>query len=372
MHIGFDAKRAFKNFTGLGNYSRATIAALAEFYPENDYFLYTPRYREHSLLSFANRENMKICSPEGWTKNFSSLWRSYGVNSSIARDKIQLYHGLVGELPIGLRSNVRSVVTIHDLIFLRYPEYYKFIDRKIYTRKYKSACCRADLIVAISEQTKRDVIDFYGIDEKKIRLVYQGCDSQFYASVTQSEKQQVCELYHLPQKYVLYVGTIEPRKNLLSLVKALPLLPDDVHLVAIGKPTNYFAKVQETIAKYKLENRVRFLHSAAFKHLPAIYQQAQAFCLPSQFEGFGIPVLEALNSQTPVVTSNVSCLPEAGGPNSLYVNPEDEKEIAAALNRILSDEELRKQMIAGGLEYAKLFREKTIAQNMWSVYKELL
>jgi glycosyltransferase involved in cell wall biosynthesis len=372
FRIGFDAKRAFRNFTGLGNYSRATIAILADFYPDNHYFLYTPFYKKHPLLSFANRPNITVRGPEGFLKRLPSAWRSLGVADDIRFDKIQLFHGLTGELPFVINARTRTVVTIHDLIFLRYPEYYKPFDRWIYTRKYQAACDHADLVIVISEQTKQDVMEFFGTDEKKIRLVYQGCDAQFYRTATDIEKQNVRALYRLPQTYVLYVGTIESRKNLVTAVKALSLLPDDVHLVAVGRDMSYLAKVKEEITARQLTHRVLFLHTVAFNHLPAIYQQAQVFCLPSLFEGFGIPILEALNSKVPVVTSNVSSLPEAGGYGQLYVSPTDEHEIADAIGRVLTDEALRQSVVAAGTEHASRFREESIAKNIWHVYKELI
>jgi glycosyltransferase involved in cell wall biosynthesis len=372
MLIGFDAKRAFRNFTGLGNYSRAVISILSDFYPDNHYFLYTPFYKKHPLLSFANRPNLIVRGPEGFLKRLPAAWRSVGVASDISFDKVQLFHGLTGELPVAMNTKVRTVVTIHDLIFLRYPEYYKPFDRWIYARKYKSACERADLVIAISEQTKRDVIDFFGIDERKIRLVYQGCDAQFYRTASEREKQIVQALYHLPEKYILYVGTIESRKNLATLVKALATLPEYVHLVVVGKETAYAAKVKEEIAALKLTHRVLFLNAVAFVHLPVIYQQAQVFCLPSLFEGFGIPVLEAINSKVPVVTSDISSLPEAGGPGQLYVDPTSETEIATAIRRILDNPGLREQVVAAGLEHAQLFKEESIAKNLWNTYKELI
>jgi glycosyltransferase involved in cell wall biosynthesis len=371
MQIGFDAKRAFKNFTGLGNYSRAVISILSDFYPDNKYFLYTPFYKKHPLLSFSNRPNVTVRRPEGFLKRLPSAWRSLGMASDVRFEKIELFHGLTGELPIGLHPKIRTVVTVHDLIFLRYPTYYKAIDQWLYARKHKLACERADLVIAISEQTKQDIMEFFGIDEKKIRLVYQGCDAQFYRQATDVEKQNVRALYRLPEKYVLYVGTVEQRKNLSTLVKAMSLLPEEVHLIVVGRETTYAKHIREEIAGRKLEQRIHFLDQVAFNHLPAIYQQAQVFCLPSLFEGFGIPVLEALNSGVPVVASNISSLPEAGGSGQLYVSPTDEAEIAHAIQRVLDDETLRRRMIAAGTEHAALFREDSIAKNIWSVYKEI-
>jgi glycosyltransferase involved in cell wall biosynthesis len=372
MQIGFDAKRAFRNFTGLGNYSRAVISILSDFYPDNHYFLYTPFYKKHPLLSFASRPNITVRGPEGLLKRLPAAWRSLGMAGDIRFEKVELFHGLTGELPIGLSKKVRTVVTVHDLIFLRYPDYYKPFDQWIYARKHKLACGRADLVIAISEQTKRDIIEFFGVDEKKIRLVYQGCHAQFYRERSAVEKQNIRALYRLPEKYVLYVGTIEMRKNLTMLVKALSLLPEEVHLVVVGQETAYAEKVKEEIAARKLGHRIVFINEVAFNHLPGIYQQAQVFCLPSLFEGFGIPVLEALNSKVPVIASNIASLPEAGGSGQLYVSPVDEQEIAHAIQRVLDDAPLRNKMIAAGLEHAAHFREENIAHNIWSVYKELM
>lgn len=372
MRIGFDAKRAFRNFTGLGNYSRSAIAALADYYPDNQYYLYTTPYKPHPLLSFADKPNINICRPEGWLKPWPSVWRYYGLGANLLSDRIDLFHGLAAELPAGLPAKTRSVVTIHDLIFLRYPEYYKFIDRKIYTRKYRSACQRADLVIAISEQSKQDIIHFFGIDEQKIRVVYQACDPQFYKQLSDEEKSKIKERYRLPDNYVLYVGTIEQRKNLLTLVKALSLLPEKLKLVVIGKPTSYFNTVQEYIKQQGLEGRIGFQHQAAFADLPAIYQQAKVICNPSLFEGFGIPSLEALNSRVPLVSSNCSSLPEAGGPGSLYVDPLDHEAMAEALRKAAEDEALRRQMIDEGVRHAAGFREERVVENLWKVYQELM
>jgi glycosyltransferase involved in cell wall biosynthesis len=371
MRIGFDAKRAFRNFTGLGNYSRSTISILSEYYPDNQYFLYTTFYKKHPLLTFANRPNISVRGPEGMLKRLPAAWRTYGMKTDITFDKIELFHGLTAELPLGIASKTRTVVTIHDLIFLRYPEYYKPIDRWIYTKKYASACKRADLVIAISAQTRQELISFFNVDEKKIRMVYQGCDSQFYRTCSDIEKQKVKALYKLPDNYVLYVGTIESRKNLLTLVKALHLLPEPLKLVVVGSPTAYFHQVQQYITANHIENRIVFLHHTVFHHLPAIYQQAQTFCCPSLFEGFGIPLLEALNSKVPVVSANSSSLPEAGGPNSLYVEPLDEQGFAKAILKTIEDKPFRQQMIDKGTNYAQLFNEDHIAKNLWKVYQEL-
>ena len=372
MIIGYDAKRAFRNFTGLGNYSRSIITLLSSFYPDNNYILYTPPYKPHPEHRFSDRENIQIVQPQGMYKRFPSVWRSFGITHDAKRDAVQLFHGLSGELPIGLnKRHIRSVVTIHDLIFLRYPQFYKPIDRLIYKKKFKSACENADLIIAISKQTRQDIIDFFGIAGEKIRLVYQGCDPQFYETCSDEQKQTVATKYQLPPNYILYVGTIEERKNLNTIVRALASLPDRYRLVAVGKPTAYMQQVNSEIDRLALHSRVHFIHKVDFRDLPAIYQQAEVFVLPSVFEGFGIPVLEALNSKIPAITSNVSSLPEAGGAHSMYVNPSDSRELEQALLRLFTDSDLRMSMITNGYQHALNFREEKIAADLWEVYNEL-
>ncbi|RYG19958.1 MAG: hypothetical protein EOO07_05840 [Chitinophagaceae bacterium] len=170
LKIGFDGKRAANNVTGLGNYSRSLIEHLANRFPQSEYFVYTPKInaslRKHALFS---KENVNLQLPP---KNSTSpIWRSVGVVLELARQKIDLFHGLSQEIPFGLKENkIKSVVTIHDLIFLVKPEYYSFFDRIIYTYKSKYACKKADQIIAISEQTKKDIVQFYGTDPEKRQL----------------------------------------------------------------------------------------------------------------------------------------------------------------------------------------------------------
>ncbi len=369
-NIGFDAKRAFNNQSGLGNYSRNTIRLLLEYYPEHSYFLYTPKT---SIDFIEEQENTKIILPQSYAaKKLHSLWRTYSLAEKMKKDQLDLYHGLSHELPVGIaKSGVRSIVTIHDLIFLRYPELYKAFDRKVYQKKFKYAADHSDLVVAISEQTKADIIEYLNVPESKIRVVYQGCDNRFRKIATVRHKEFIRKKYQLPAEYLLYVGTIEPRKNLLQIVKALHLGKIDMPLVVVGRPTSYLEKIQSYINENNLTNII-FLQGVSNEELPALYQEANTFIYPSIFEGFGIPILEALCSGTPVITSKNGVFPEAGGPDSLYINPEDHLELADNINQILSDDKKRGQMITEGLKYAEQFSDQTITNNLMTIYHELL
>ena len=376
MMIGFDAKRAAQNKTGLGNYSRFVIEALTRFAPNERYLLYIPNpNRTSSLNGIEKANNVELRYPQTtFLKKFRSLWRVWGITSDIEKENIRLFHGLSNELPLNIRKaeNTRSIVTIHDLIFLRYPEYYHYIDRKIYAYKFRKACQNADRIIAVSECTKRDIISFFHIPEEKIDVVYQGCDAQFKQAVPENTKEEIRRKYQLPQRYILYLGSIESRKNLLLIAKALLHIQEPITVIAIGKRTPYAETVEDFLRKNHLENRMRLLSNIPFKELPAFYQMATTFVYPSFFEGFGIPLLEALNSGVPAIGATGSCLEEAGGPHSIYIHPEDDKGLAKAIEQTLTDQSLRERMIKEGKKYALLFEEEKLTKDLLNVYRKTI
>lgn len=370
MKIGYDAKRAFHNKTGLGNYSRSLIDGMCHFYPENQYILFNSK--PSTLYKAEGLHVREILPSKRLMQKFSSLWRTFSLNSLAREYNLDIYHGLSHELPLGnKKGKTKWVLTVHDLIFIRYPHYFKPIDRRIYTYKIKKACQKADKIVAISMQTKRDLVEFLGVAAQKIEVVYQSCHPQFRQTVNDEEKQSVRKKYQLPTSYLLQVGTIETRKNLLLTTRALDHVAPNIHLVVIGKETPYLKLVQDEIVKRNLQNRVRLLHSIPFNDLPAIYQMAHIFVYPSRFEGFGIPIIEALHSGVPVIAASGSCLEEAGGPNSLYVEPDDVDGLGAAINSIDTNSELRSAMIMHGKKYVERFNPKNLAEDLFSLYKSI-
>lgn len=370
MKIAFDAKRAFYNRSGLGNYSRSTIEILKKYYPENLYSLYTPNIA--NSIDF-DREGFDVVFPlKKWFGLYSSYWRTFDIVRQLKSDGIEIYHGLSNEIPHNIhKSGIKSVVTIHDLIFIRYPEYYSRIDAQIYKKKFQYACYHANRIIAISNQTKKDIIQFFNCDPDKIDVVFQGCDKIFKEKVSDEQKTLVKTKYSLPEYYILYVGTIEKRKNLLSLVKALSTRNIDKTLVVVGKATPYINEIHDFINKNNMQERVKFLHDADFMDFPAIYQMSKLFVYPSIFEGFGIPILEALTSGVPVITSQGSCFAEAGGEHTQYTEPYNIEQLAEAINKILSDDELYKNMVKQGLLYAQKFSDDIIAENLMNVYNSI-
>jgi glycosyltransferase involved in cell wall biosynthesis len=370
MKIGFDGKRAATNLTGLGNYSRSLIESLARQYPEHQYLVYSPKVKSAGQIdTFFRKENISLKLPQ----DGGFLWRSLNIVKDLARDQVQLFHGLSHEIPFAIQhTRIKSVVTIHDLIFLRFPQYYQFIDRKLYKWKSKSACKRADQIIAISEKTKADIIEFYSINPDKIEVIYQSCDDIFKNPFDDSTLKRISLKYKLPEKFVLNVGTIEERKNLNLIVQALKNVDEDYKLVVIGKKTGYFKTVKKEIEKLGLNKRVIFLQNIPFADLPGIYQLADLFVYPSFYEGFGIPIIEALYSGVPVIAATGSCLEEAGGPDSIYVDPTNVNDLSTAINHVLGNPALQKEMKEKGLEFVQKFNSPNVTQQLMDCYINLL
>ena len=366
LKIGFDAKRIVRNGTGLGSYGRTLVNDLAS-YPL-ELRLYAPdQGRDQLRLQIKQQENVSFCYPARSHLPFSkALWRSKGIVNDLKRDGIQVFHGLSGELPIGIRqSGIKSVVTIHDLIFLRHPEFYHWIDTKIYAWKFRQTIREADHIIAISACTKRDIMEYGEVDESRISLIYQSCAPRF--------EPQLSTLHSpLSTRYILSVGSIEARKNILLTVKALPYLPEEVKLVIVGRHTPYTDEVSAYAKKEGLSHRIRIMHGVSDEELPKLYAEAEAFVYPSRYEGFGIPIIEAISCGLPVVACTGSCLEEAGGPDSLYVDPDDAQAMAQAIRQVLRGAEGRDKRIENSQQYIKRFAGNDVAGQVAELYRQLL
>lgn len=364
MKIAFDAKRAFANRRGLGNYSRDTIRLMASYAPKNEYLLCGQPSALYHL------DGAQVLRPNALWKPMPWAWRSVGCVSALVRNHVDVYHGLSGEIPYGIcRTNIKTIVTMHDAIFVHYPHLYSATYRWLFTKKVQYACNHADRIIAISEQTKRDLITYFHVEERKIRVVYQGCHRQFREPVSDEAVRAMRLKYQLPDHYLLYVGAIEPRKNLLNLVQAMALCHINVPLVMMGAHSAYAEQVA-TLA-HSSNVPVRFLHNIPFGDFPAIYRGAEVFVYPSVFEGFGIPILEAMCVGVPVVTSTGSCFEETGGDAALYADPHDCQEMGSQIARVLSDRTLRTRMVQAGHLQADKFTDAQVANHLLAVYAEL-
>lgn len=372
MVIGFDAKRAFCNFTGLGNYSRMVIGALASSHPEDSFLLYTPRKSDAYAHCFDGFEHLKVVEPDkGLGKG--SLWRSLGIPAQLQRDGVEIYHGLSHELPYHVPDHIAQVVTIHDLSVWRFPQYYPFLDRRSYQLKQRYACEHADAIVAVSQQTKKDVVELLGVPETKVFVVGQSCHPQFLEPVSSDDQERVRKKYALPERYVICVGTVEERKNQIAAVKAMARVDADLALVIVGHHQRQYSQaVKEEVSRLAMGTRVSFVEDADFADFPALYSNAVCSLYLSVFEGFGIPVLESMCCGVPVVCSNNSSLPEVGGEAALLVDPEDEESVAAAVARLSEDAVFRTEMVERSYRQAACFSKEKIANDLYDIYLKVL
>lgn len=356
MQIGFEAKRLFLNDRGLGNYARNLLYGLTKYYPENFYHLYSPNVSNKLVdQRLLNLENVVVHQPDGYiNKLTSSTWRSVRLGKIASKNKLDIFHGLSQELPKDIRkSGAKSIVTIHDMIFLRHPEFYKPIDRWIYFNKVRFAVHNADHIVAISNQTKNDLVETFQLSEDRISVIYQSCNEVFYSKRTVDELEIVRNKWSLPDNFLLYVGALNENKNVMVILKALAQLKGrmDLPLVVIGHGDSYKKKLIEFASKHQLSGQLLFaseIDNPTPRELSSFYQLASVFIFPSFYEGFGIPILEARFSGTPVIASNSSCLQETGEDDATYFDPNKAEELA---NLLLDPTQLKKTTIGEGSQF---------------------
>lgn len=382
MNIGIDAKRLFFNSSGLGNYSRRFCNALAsQLSPHDTHFtLYSPKKipPSHHFLKEIHFNNYSIATPYSpLMRSFGgALWRSWGMRQQWKHDQIQIYYGLSNELPFGEpQTDIREAAIIHDLIFLRFPHLYPRGDVFFYRHKTQFACRRAHALIAASEQTRRDILTFYpDTPPEKITVIPPACDATFYDTDNNTSAPAFAAL---PPRFVLSVGAITPRKNTAQSVEAFARIADtfgDLHLLLVGKTVGmgvpYQEKIKAYIQSHHLQQRVHWLPAVGNATLPFLYRRAEAVLYPSQTEGFGMPIVEALASGTAVITTAGGCFEEAGGEAAVYVqNPNNAREIAAALEQLLSTPQLRQQHIIKGKAHAQLFTPENIARRIGAFHQ---
>ncbi len=374
MKIGFDAKRALNNGTGLGNHARVLLNAFVRYFPEEEYLLYTPLVNAEYAELLEDRLVLRL---PGRASRFNrgSLWRTFGLANEVLKDKVDLFHGLSNELPYGInKSAAASVVTIHDLIFLKHREQYPFFDRSIYTLKTKYAAKHADKIVAVSQETRSDLLEFYKVPEEKIEVIYPVPDELFYRGATSEQKVAVSKRYSLPQKYILTVGSFFPRKNQKIILDAFATFAADVEesLVIIGNTGTERQNIEDAIEKLGLRNKVKIVDGVINADLPCIYQQSALCVSASLWEGFGMPVLEGVTSNVPVLASDIPSHREAGGEAARYFKPTDKEELRHLMIKVLADVKLRDEMVQQGRAHAGKLNGETFATKHMQLYHQLV
>jgi glycosyltransferase involved in cell wall biosynthesis len=372
VKIGFDAKYAFNHLDAHGKYSRNVIEMMLQYFPANEYYLFTPKRAIKSHL--IHEEQANIIKPQGLPhKLVKEYWRKTSIVKGLAKDGIQVYHGLVNYLPGGLSElGIKGVVTIHRPDFIGEPEQLVPEKMALHAEQIQKICHRADKIVVLNEQTKADLIQNHFQDEKKIKLVHEGCDPFFNQAVDEEFKKRIREKYKLPERFILFSGAIEPRNNLLNIIKALHQYAIDIPLtIIVDKPTGHLQKIVKYISTHLIEN-IHFIQKISLDEAPALYQMAEAFLYPSSYQGYSTPVWEALQSHTPVITSDTCCFKEIDKKGALFINPENIEKLAASINKLLNNSKLRKELIKKGDLQVKKHDQQQLASQLMKIYQELI
>ena len=373
--IGFDARYAGSGNTTLSSYARLIIEAMAEACPRRGYFrLYITDNDHHAEYeALTKRHNVESMQPDGalW-RRLPWLWRQWPIGRDMKRGDVDLYHSLTEELPFGLeRRNIRTVVTIHSLDFLSPYSFTNPLTSALRRLRVTSSLHRADRIVAVSESLKADIVDKFGIDADKIDVIYRGCHPRFAEPITADDRARVKERYSLPAHYLLTSGRQVSRRNTSPIVEALPLLPDDLHLVILSPATPQAERLMRRARSLGIGHRLHLIDNAAEEDIAPIYSLAEIYVLPSRYEGFATTIVEALTAGVPVIAARGTSLEEAGGPHSIYIDPSDPAALAESVTMILDDGELRQAMIAHGHEFTSRFRPEVAAYNILNCYRRI-
>jgi glycosyltransferase involved in cell wall biosynthesis len=371
MNIGFDAKRAFMNQSGLGNYSRHLIEGMIDRYRQDNFILYTPQQK----IKFVEpvTPQVSIIEPSHWWNRWlHAFWRTYRMVDESSFKLLHVYHGLSAELPQTINQfKGKKVVTIHDLIFEYYPQYYPVFDRWVYRKKNQHACEAADVIICTSNQTKNDLIERYHVTENKIKVIYQICDERFYNNkVTNNGEIDISSL-GISKPFIISVSSFNPRKNQLRLIEAFAKanLAADYQLVLAGSGKMHIQKAESLIRQLKLEQKVIILSNLSNDWVVGLYKKAHAMAYVSEYEGFGIPILEGFASGIPVLTSNTSSMKEIGMGAAILVNPFDVEEISVGLQQLVGDTQNNQRLVTAGLKKLKNeFSKKQFIENSYQTY----
>jgi glycosyltransferase involved in cell wall biosynthesis len=371
MRVAIDVTAMPRQKVGAGYYMQNLVQGLAEIESTNNYLIFTPK---------ENRTNFAVTRPNFIFEQLPSdarltrlLWEQWVLPLRLKQRGADILHSTHYTTPI--TGAIRRIVTFHDMTFLMYPEMHTAGKRFFFTWMIRFAARRADAIVADSNSTRHDVLRLLKIDPEKVFAVPLGVSSRFCPNQDAAETEAVCRRYGLPQPFILHVGELQPRKNMPRLVQAfkqikLRGLPH--RLVFVGRKGWMYGELFKTLQELDIADQVIFPGYVPESDLPFLYNAADLSVYPSLYEGFGLPVLEALACGTPVVTSNVSSMPEIIGDAGILVNPRQVEAIAEAMYRVLTDRALHDDLSRRGIERARLFPWERTARETLAVYERVV
>lgn len=368
MRIGLDLRPFLKEETGIGVYFKNLLYSLAQIDQKNEYFLFSAswkdRFPREKVPYFSGVSFQDFRFPVGLMDKFwyTIQWPTLDV---LFHSRLDLTHS---PTPLVLPTRGKKIVTIHDLFFWDHSRLTDEHTQRTFLKRAFHSLRQADGVIVVSRFVKDEVLKKFALDEAKVKVIYHGVPSQFLSKMPLSQEKAVREKFKLPAEFIMYVGTIEPRKNLTTLIQALRVVHDEhgrIPLVIVGRKGTDFQNVMTSVRQNNLESGVRILDYISDEEVRVLYSLASVFVLPSWYEGFGIPLLEAMASDVAVVCSEASALPEVAQDAALYFDPYKPDDAADCIIRVLRDESLRDQLIARGRERIKDFRwEKAAAETL--------
>jgi len=371
--VGIDLIPLTGQGAGLQRYATQLVENLSMLNDEIRYvlFLNERTYKDFSIRK-DNFTNIRVRTPP----KIHFFWEQVYLPVRTLFEKLDVLHSPVSAPLYFQLSSTKSIVTVHDLTFILYPETMKSLARLYWNFFMKRGIQKAERVIAISQNTKADLMRYLHIPEEKIRVIPRYPDRRFNEFAEEGgSAHRAREKYRLPDRYILYVGTLEPRKNLARLIKAYAQARRDSSiiqsLVIAGKKGWLYDSIFEMVRALQIENEVIFTGFVDDEDLPALYSQADFFVYPSLYEGFGLPPLEAMACGTPVLASNTSSLPEVIGDAGILVNPNSVDEIAQGILRVLRGENLRQELREKGLERVKQFSPQRAIEATINVYREV-
>ena len=362
--FGFDRKSSLPNRVGSSEFCFQLLTALSKIDKNNEYFVYLPKKPSSDMPPETKNWRYVVFS--------SKLWTLLGLSRKLFsnRNKIDVFFSPTHYLPFYVPF--LSVISILDVSYLHFPKLFKKKD--LYQLKFwgRFSIGKASKIITISKSTKHDIIKAYNVSEKKVTVVYPGIKQVSGIQYRVLSMSDLSKKFGIDRDYILFVGTLQPRKNVEKLIEAFSVIKKkDLQLVIVGKKGWMYEDILNAPEKYGVTDRVKFLDFVTDEDLPSFYKNAICFVLPSLYEGFGLPILEAMKYGCPVLTSNVSSLPEAGGDAALYFDPQDVEDIAKKINQVISDENLRSEMIKKGYQQVKKFSWEKTAKETLKILEEL-
>ena len=368
MRIGIDARLMFHQPAGISRYTGHLLHALADNNSTDEFLTFQHRKHRAPLITQANFRRATLYTP---VHHRLEQWL---LPLELSRFALDLIHCTDFIPP--LHSAIPAVITVHDLAFLHWPHFLT-IDSAAYYGQIDRAVKHARHIIVPSESTKKDLIRLLGAPDEKVSVIYEAADSSFQPLPLEATRQEVQNLYKVPESYILFVGTIEPRKNVNGLLQAFHHLRakyniTDTNLVIAGGHGWLYEETLELVNRLNLQNCTFFVGRVPDENLRKLYVGARCHIHPAHYEGFGLPPLEAMACGTPTIVSNVSSLPEVVGDAALLVDPNNPEEIAVAMQRLLVDEQLHAELRHKGLQRARCFSWELAARSTLEVYHKVV